>query len=72
MDLTDFGRDLIKRWEHKTGCLHRGDIEISEGNILPYFDHRFVKDLIDYAEILFNRHQDVKSKLVDVLKITKE
>ena len=65
----NFRESIIKKWEEKTGCKHSATVEINEGQWLPYYDHRFVKDLIDYCEILYNRQQDAKGSLNDILTL---
>ncbi len=66
MDLTNYGRSLVDKWEKSTGQKHKGQVEIQPGAILPYYDHRFVADLLGLAEILYNRSNKLKKELIDI------
>ena len=46
-------KELIKKWEDKKGRAACIDVPLVEGKAnMPYWDHDFVNDLLNYVEIL--------------------
>jgi len=66
MDTTPYGEELIDRWEKATGQMHKGHVEVAKGAILPYYDHRFVADLMSRVEKLHDRSEKLKQQFISL------
>ncbi len=58
--MTEFQQSLLEKWETKHKLKARGELEMTEDAIMPYWDDKFVRDLLAYTEVLYLRSEELK------------
>lgn len=63
---------MIKKWEDHYKKHHMGKIEIDKDKSIPYYDHKFVEDMLEFAVTMANKAEFLEDQQIARLTHIKE